>query len=213
MTKTNDLISHLGNDLRTKGKERPFEPFLAWIVGTAACLIILFFIIRIRPDFTEHYTSSLFQIETALYFLAFMAGAVISYRSSIPLLLQKRDLYIGGALFTAAVALLLSKMPLSGWESELQGELNFYRGRCGPMILGIALVESTLLMLLARRAAPIRPVLTGTWIALTAGTMGLFLMQFVCEHENFLHLILWHAAPVLGLSWVGAVSAKRLLKW
>jgi hypothetical protein len=127
--------------------------------------------------------------------------------------LQSFDRQLGMILFVVLAVMLLSKLSFSTLATEFPGEMDFYRGRCGPIMLILGALDTGLLMALARRGAPTKPRLTGLWIALSAGVMGLFVMQFICAHENFLHVLIWHLVPVGLLAAGGYSLGRRLLRW
>jgi hypothetical protein len=83
------------------------------------------------------------------------------------------------------LALVLYRLTPSAFVAEFAGELTYRRGGCGVVIFSIGLLESGLLLFLARRGAPTRLGLTAAWIAVAAGGLGLFVTQFfVCYLSN-----------------------------
>jgi hypothetical protein len=211
--KTDDLIGQLSTDLQAAKKHYYAASFLMWLAGTLGILTLTFHFLPFRPDLAERLSSPFFVTTTVLCFVIFCMSVFVSYRSAIPGLLQTRDHLIGIVLLIITAGVLLSQLSSLPLQSEFLGEMDWYRGRCGPIMLIIGTLDTALLMVLARRAAPVRPIFTGVWIALAAGAMGLFVMQFICTYENFLHVLLWHMLPVGILITVGALSGRKLLRW
>lgn len=212
--KTNDLIHNLASELKEpSGVGFYTVSFMTWAATSLALLALAFSILSFRHDLIYRLSSGLFQTETTLYLALFFISAFIAYRSSIPTLLRPQEQRVGWGVLALSMGVLISQVSFIGLKTEFLGEMNFYRGRCGPIILAIGVLDALLIMALARRAAPVNPSLTGAWIALSAGALGLFSMQFVCAHGNFLHMVIWHAVPVAMLAGGGAVFGKRLLKW
>lgn len=211
---TNELVKTLAGDLKAQSSDRFYrQAFWMWAGGTLALLGLSFLILPIRPDLSERIKSLFFDSGTFLCFITFLATAYVAYRSSIPGLLQKREVQIAQFFIVALVALLISKFPFGSVRGEWNGEFSFYRGGCGPLIFMLGAFETTVAILVARRGATTEPVRTGLWIALSAGALGLFIMQFICEHETFFHLLLWHAIPVGLLAVVGALIGRKWLRW
>ncbi len=212
--KTDDLIKNLS--VKLPGSHKPgFTRGLMfiWMAATIAMLAISFYLMPIRPDFADRSQAPFFRAETAVFLFTFLAAAVVAYRSSIPGLLSKRDQLIGLIFLIATTALVVSRLSFTALHAEWLGEMSFYRGRCGPILFMLGAIEGALTLALARRLAPTRPAYTALWLGLSAGTMGLFFMQFICDHENFLHLAIWHLTPVILLAGVSAIVGKKFLRW
>jgi hypothetical protein len=212
--KTDDLIKNLSENLPASQK-RGFAQklFIAWLLLTGAVVFMVFFLMPVRADLAVRSQSLFYCSETLIFFLTFLAAAYVAYRSVIPGLMTPRDQKWGLLFLIAATVFVAAHMSIASLSSEFLGEMNFYRGRCGPILFIIGALEGALCFALATRTAPTKPRLTAFWIAISAGTLALFFLQFICDHENFLHLLLWHLTPVFVLAGVSVIAGKKALRW
>ena len=209
---TPDLIDKLTGEL--KRERRVFSAtFGAW--STASLLLVgaMLVVLPFRADLPGRSASAFFRTETLLFLALFFASTFVAFRSAVPSLLRSAEVRLGVGLLVLAVLGIVSRFSFGQLGAEWAGEMDFYRGRCGPIILILGGLDVALIALLARKTAPTRPWLTGAWIGLSAGSLGLFGMQFICSHENFLHLFIWHLVPVAALVAGGDVIGRRFLRW
>jgi hypothetical protein len=212
--KTDDLIKNLSTELRPAETKLFYATsFAAWLIGTFGILALSFYFLPFREDLLPRFHSIFFVTETALCFALFLVAVLVAYRSSIPSLFQLKDSRVGWAILALLGVMVASRVSVADIRAEFLGEMSFYRGRCGPIMLILGTLDTVLLMALARRGAPIQPRVTGLWIALASGALGLLVMQFICDHENFLHMLLWHALPMGFLMAAGAAIGQRVLRW
>ncbi len=210
--KTEDIIRRLSRDLRPLSPRRFYlSALLAAVLGTAGLLALSYLIFPARSDLSFRLFTFRFSGETILCLLSFFVSATLAYRSAVPGLMRTRQQVWGTGIFLLLLAVILFKV--SPQFSDWKGEMDFYRGRCGPLIFILGSLEGALFVILARWGAPTNPALTGAWIAAAGGALGLFVMQFVCPFENFPHLLIWHALPCLLLLGVGLKAGPRLLRW
>jgi hypothetical protein len=218
--KTDQLIDKLKRDLKPVQKSVwAADALLLWLLVSCAVVGLALFVLPIRPDLRSRLPSTYFQLETILCIGACMSAVLIAYRSSIPGLLGEWEEKLGLLLLLLMGGALMSKMMLLGLHPDLSlkheflMELDFYRGRCGQMMLIIGMVGASALTFISRRNAPTKLYRTGLWVALAAGCLALTAMQFVCDHENFAHIFLWHMVPVMLLALGGAALGKKILRW
>ncbi len=212
--KTDDLIKDLSSHLTPSPEGRALRTILVlWMLGSLFVLGLSLFILPIRFDLNDRILSFFFQSETTAIFIVFLTAAFVTYRSSLPGQLQRRDKVLGGIALSVFILMLLSKMSIHTVSAELFNELYMYRGWCGPTILGVALLEAVLVFTVARLGASTHPAVTAAWGSLSAGALGLFAMQFICFRENFMHVVVWHFTPVAILLVSGVYFGRRLLKW
>ncbi|HNF59717.1 MAG TPA: NrsF family protein [Elusimicrobiota bacterium] len=210
---TDELIRSIAGNLVPASRVQRWA-LSVWIAGTGAVAILAFWILPFRADLHTRFFSLAYDAETLLCLLAFVLSTAVAYRSVLPGALTRRE--VAGAWVPPLVLLGLALVRFSpeAARAEWVGEMSLYRGRCGFVILVIGALESGLLLFLARRGAPTRLGLTSAWIAIAAGSLGLFVTQFfVCAYENALHLLLWHFIPVFLLMTVTLPAGRRGLRW
>ena len=211
--KTDDVIKNLSSELKPDETHFYRSSALWWVGGTIGLLALFVSIVPLRADLGYQLSALFFQVETASLLALFSGSTWIAYRSAIPGLLGRREKIVGVVIAVLFSAVILSKLSISSLATEFEGEMSFYRGRCGPILLALSLTQAVLGMVLARRAAPTRLVITGFWVGVSAAAMGLFATQLICDHDNFLHLVIWHALPAGILVGTAAVAARRVLRW
>jgi len=212
--KTDDLIRGLSGDLRPRRGPGVSVTWAAgWLLGTAAVAAAAFYVLPWRADLSAQTARAAFRLESALWLSGFCLASVMAYLSALPGALNPRQQSWALLPMIPLALLALRRLSLPGLPEEFLRELDIVRGGCGPLIFLIGLLQAGILMVLARRAAPTRLALTGGWIAASSACLGLFLMQFFCARDNFLHLFLWHFPPAAALVVLGAVLGRRLLRW
>lgn len=212
--KTDDLIKDLSGKLKPhEGADFYRRSLMIWLAGTIGLVALFFFIIPLRGDISHCVVSPLFNLEAGLSLALFFMASYTAYRSAVPGLMTLWEQRAGMVLIGALVLIAFLKISFMDLPGELQCEMDFYRGRCGPILLILAGFESALGFMLARRAASTKPALTGAWIAVAAGAMGLFATQLICDHDNFMHLVVWHGFPAALLVGVSAAVGRKALKW
>jgi hypothetical protein len=92
-------------------------------------------------------------------------------------------------------------------------ESSYLNGGCGMVILVAGTIHLSFLFSWIRRGATASPMRAGAWAAVSTAAFASFVVQFACANENPIHVLLWHFTPLLILTGLAAVSAKRLLHW
>ena len=212
--KTPDLIKNLSGQLREFRQADGLPAFLAkWSLGAAFVFGFVLCVLPFRQDLALKIGQPRFLLESALWLGAAVASAIIVYRSAIPGLLKRGDERWAYFLFAALSFAVLARFSPKGIEADFLGEMDLYRGRCGPLILVAGALGAGAFLGWVRRSAPTRLSITGAWISVCSGCLGAFAIQFVCAHENALHFLIWHFTPVALLSFAGLSIGSRLLRW
>lgn len=213
--KTDDLIEKLSQE-----PPRPRPALGLWLAGASlgalAALAAVLFLLPVsafRADLALQAGRLRFWGESFLWLSTSAAAFALMYRLSLPGAWRRRDLWWGLAPAGFLVLVLLCRGEAKGAAADWGREMDWYRGFCGPVILFVGIVQAGLLAWIVRQAAPTRLAAAGFWVAFGAGTLGSFLMQFVCHKENFAHVVFWHLGPVLILAAGGLLLGRKLLKW
>jgi hypothetical protein len=206
------------DSLAAELKPRKSPPSLAvymfrWSIGIALITILSLWILPLRSDLHTKFFEPRFWIESSIWLIAAAISASLVYLSSLPSRLNLRNQWIGWAPIVVLVALLLTRLQTDAFALDFSSEMDLYRGRCGIIILLVGVLASTGLFALIRKNAPTRPAFTGAWAAASAGCIGSFMMQFVCQYENAAHLFFWHFLPLLLLGVIGTQFGKKILHW
>ncbi len=209
-TQTQELIKNLSLELKPFESEsaRTGVAFMAkWVAGSTALMILALATFSLRSDAMARLAEPRFVIESLMWLSATVVSAVIVLRSAIPGLLRKRDLMLG-VVFVAIVGALISQRFFQADYAP-----DYYRGTCGAVALIIGFLSGLFFTAWLKPLAPTRLELTGTWMAISSGCLGGFIMQFSCPHDNPMHVLIWHGIPVAILSVAGMLLGRRALRW
>src|SRR5690606_9877590 len=125
-------------------------------------------------------------------------GPALSRLAAAPLLLM------------VAVALELFIVPADEWSARLIGTNAVACLACIPLI-GIGPLAVFLLAL--RHGAPTRPALAGAVAGLLAGGIASTFYAMHCTDDSPLFVATWYTISIAGLSALGALGARRLVRW
>ncbi|MFZ4125347.1 MAG: NrsF family protein [Rickettsiales bacterium] len=84
---------------------------------------------------------------------------------------------------------------------------------CSLCVIGVAIIPSVMMLLLARTGASVRPRLLSGYAFLLAAALGCLLLRIVEANDDPMHLLLWHYFPTAGFAAIGAFLGKYFLKW
>jgi hypothetical protein len=209
--KTPELARKLAREIAPTGAAPSPAAFLAgWFGGAAFLAAFALAVMRLRPGFALAVTGLEFWLETSLWLSSGAMSALAVYRLSIPSM-RTAPCEQGAILLLSALLLSIAFRASPG--GSIAAELDWYRGRCGPIIIGLGAIYSVALFAWLKHAAPTRPTRSGAWAAVSAGLAGSFVLQFVCEHAEPAHLLLWHVTPVILLGTLGAWLGRKALSW
>ncbi len=209
--KTPDLIHQLAKDLRPAPAWFWLKRFIIFLTGTFLVSALALWLLPFRFDLAWRMTDPLFRGETVLWLASTFLAAALVYESAVP------GRWRAGKQMTALFVLgfllfvLLYRLSASGVWTEFVYEFRWERGWCGPLMVAAGLLHGGLLFALARQGLPTRPRTTAFWAAISGGSLGAFLMQFVCWRENSLHVFVWHFSAI-ALLVAAAILVRRLLR-
>ncbi|MGH6804077.1 MAG: NrsF family protein, partial [Methyloceanibacter sp.] len=78
-------------------------------------------------------------------------------------------------------------------------------------LIGIGPLAIFLLTL--RHGAPTRPALAGAVSGLLAGGIAATFFAAQCTNDSPLYVATWYTIGIAGLALIGAVGAKRIVRW
>ena len=88
--------------------------------------------------------------------------------------------------------------PLPGWPCV-------WRMAC------LAFLPAFAVLVMLRKAAPLRPGWTGWFALLSAGSLAILGTQIVCGRDDPRHVYLWHFGPLLAAGLIGIHLGRRFL--
>jgi len=205
--RTDDLIRSLAADLRRVQPLRAVEQRTVLWVAFSLLSVFLGTLARgTRPDLASKLRDPVHLVESALLLATFALAARSAFQLSVPgaeRSARGRILSIAGFLLWGAVIASDASVPL---PPSLDG------ASCIPTILGLALVPGLTVLLLLRKAAPLRPGWTAGVALLSATSLAVLASGLVCARDDRLHLLLWHFAPVVLVVVIGSALGRGFLR-
>ncbi|HZR07778.1 MAG TPA: DUF1109 domain-containing protein [Myxococcales bacterium] len=205
--RTDDLIRSLAADLRRVQPLRAVEQrTMLWAAFSLLSVLLGTLARGTRPDLASKLRDPVYLVETALLLATFLLAGRSAFQLSVPgaeRSARGRVLSIVGFLLWGAVVASDASAPS---PPSLNG------ASCIPTILGLALVPGLTVLLLLRKAAPLRPGWTAGVALLSAASLAVLASVLVCAREDRLHLLLWHFAPVVLVVVIGSGLGRRLLR-
>lgn len=211
--KTDDLIARLSAGQPAR------QPSPAIVLGWAVLAAMLFvgaavlLTLGLRPDFAEALFTWRFDMKFVVT-LTLSASAFFLLRSAVyPEGLERAPVWIvlaAPALLLGAVLYELAVLPASAWRAALMGS-NWLH--CLTLVPLFGIVPLVAALWAIRQGATTRPVLTGFLAGLLAGGIGATFYAANCPDDSPLFVVTWYPVGILGLGVIGALAARRMLRW
>ena len=223
--KTDDLIQFLAKDAAaTQGQREIFRRGLCyaayarfWLVGAAVILALSYWLLPRREDLAEILGRFDTLVLFALWSLATLLPAMKVYGLAFPgIPLTARFQQIANLApvpFVLLLAWSLARLSLDDFAFQYFRESSYLNGGCGMVITVAGALHAGFLFAWIRRGATTSPGRAGAWAAVSTASFASFIVQFACANENPIHVLLWHFIPLMILTGLAALSAKRFLRW
>jgi hypothetical protein len=187
-----------------------------WLCALAALSItvgLVLLTLGARPDFTSAWTT-LPVIAKAAFGASVAVIALVLFQNSLrPGLKPSRRLpLIAAPLLVAAGWALLTLMqaPAEQWSALIFGR---YWRACLIAVPLYALLPLILLLLLARRGAPVDRALTGAFAGLASVGPATVAYSLHCPDDTAAFLATWYTIATVIVAALGALIFPRLLHW
>lgn len=210
---TNEFIRELAADTR-----RPARPLSAvwWgavFIAISFAAVVFFATLGPRPDIAT-------AAETVRFLFKFLVTLTLAVSAfGCVRALSRPDvtshkaiacLAAAPALIVLAVIAELFVLPSNTWSATMIGTNSIV---CLTYISLIGLGPLAILILALRHGAPTRPGLAGAVAGLLAGGIAATFYAAQCNNDSPLFVATWYTIAIAGLAILGAVSAKRLVRW
>jgi hypothetical protein len=195
---TNDLIAELVRDLR------PVHPLplpqvraTQWALMSAAIVAAVTTAIGLRADLIAAATAPPFQMHVLLLLIAAIGSAAAALASAVP------------GEPTTLWRRIAAPLAVFGWCLWLSGEVWGFAAAgeawwpiaagwgCVAKTVAIGLVPGALLFVMIAKADPADLQRTSVFAALASAAIGAIGAEVTCPLTNPMHLLLWHAGPVV----------------
>lgn len=165
----------------------------------------------VRRDLFAQLHNLSFLLPALGLFLAAVFGASLVVRSSVPNFESFRGekLVVLSGLVLGAATALLSGFGFFGFgESEWKLDSSF---ACAIAVFALAVWPALVFVFEARRGFNTRPKTTGFAALTAAACFAVLSVNLHCPGQHFLHLLVWHYAPMFLISVAGLLAARRML--
>lgn len=186
-------------------------PALSTRVGrclfASVCALGILTIVEPRPDLATRLTSWRFIGETVAFAAAGILAMTLTLRGAAPDRAPGSSIWglIGGvAVFTAIAAL--------GHTAELGAPMQAFLRHgipCALGTLGLAAIPGAATLLSLRRGVPLAAARSGALAGAAALLLAYLAMRLHCPIDEGLHLLAWHASPIVPI--IAATSGLGVL--
>lgn len=211
---TDDLISLMSASARpvdTGWLRR--ATWLCALVALSASAGLVLLTLGARPDFARAWMT-LPVIAKATFGTSIAAMALVLFQDSLrPGLKPARRLpFVAVPLLVAAgwALLTLAQAPAEQWSALIFGR---YWRACLIAVPLYALLPLAVLLLLARRGAPVDGVLTGACAGLASAGLATVAYSLHCPDDTVPFLATWYTIATVIVAALGALTLPRLLRW
>ena len=211
---TDEVVSALVRDLKPVSP-LPTPGVRAWHWGVTAAVAgsLVTTVFGLRPDLIRAAGTLNFQAHTVLLVLATILAGGAALVLAIPgeRLSRARRL----APIAAAggwVAWLLVELASAVDQSPAAWTIDFGWG-CVAKAMTIAAVPGAALLLMVGRGASVETRRAVTFAALASAGVGALGVEVTCPKTEAMHLLIWHAGPIVVLPLIAAVAGTPLSVW
>lgn len=210
---TDELIKALAADARRSGISMAGAWSGAGLAAVAVAAVVFFALLGARPDIADAAQTVRFlfkfTVTTALAASAFGLLHILSrpdadVRRSLPRLVVAPALLVAGV-----VAEIVVSLP-GTWSAQLVGTNSLV---CLTYIPLIGIGPLVLLLLALRHGAPSHPSLAGAMAGLAAGGIAATFYAAHCTDDSPLFVATWYTIAIAALTLLGAVGARRFVRW
>lgn len=208
---------HLIRELAAQGARKPLPHIMTqalwWLAGTIVYLTATAEYNGLRADIMAKLASPAFAAELALLFALAFSAALAALCLSRPDGHQMPWVKYLPFGFTAALAIVaFSGGTNLSWDTLSHSAAlgQFY---CLWHIALFSIPLGVAIFLIVRRGAPIQCCWAGGMASLSATAFGYLFMRLVEQNDNPVHLIVWHALPILVMCGLGMMAGRLALHW
>jgi hypothetical protein len=173
----------------------PLPARVALCLLASVCALGVFALVGPRPDLAIRLTSWPFVVETMAFAAASIVVMTLALRGAVPDRAPSAGVWgltAGVAVFTAIGALGHPVDPGTPIRTFLQHGIP-----CALGTLGLAAIPGAAILLGLRRGVPLAPARSGALAGAAALLLAYLAMRLHCPIDEGLHLLAWHATPIV----------------
>jgi len=211
---TNDLINQLSSHVAPVSRQSFVRRFLlAWLVGSAAALLLLVLTIGVRGDLQAAMFTWPFWMKWMYTIALIVIGVVLSLHFARPENHSGRLLW--WLIAPAALLALLAAYDLNNAPSESIHHM--WMGHSALMcpwnIFGVSIPVFIAVMWMMRRMAPTQLRKAGFVAGCLAGASGATVYALLCNESTAPFVVTWYSLGILLPGLLGALLANKVLRW
>jgi hypothetical protein len=177
--------------------------------------VLVYLVLPVRENIGDKTETFFYLLENLLWLSLCGISAIALYFRSFP---ETNDSFLPGMVGVLLLTLVILAVTqhtfvVSDLPHAFSEEMSLWKGRCGIIIVTITSLQSLFLFRWAKKGASSAPALSGILASTSSAGLGCFLMQFVCAHDQSLHLLLWHFLPVFAVAYAGQKIGQKVLRW
>jgi hypothetical protein len=212
--RTDELIQHLAADVRPVRPLRPIAVRVAgWLVLAGASLVMVMLMMGVRRELRDALDRADFAFEALLLVVTAISAAAGALIISVPG--AARSPLVRWIPLTVGVVSVLwaaGELAFAAATGAPTGRLTF-AWHCVYKTTSVAAVPGVVLFMMVRRAAPMHAMWAGLLAVLATTAVGVLGANIICPNDRPLHMLLWHATPLILFTAAGAGLGAWLLKW
>lgn len=213
-----DLIKELKGSL-TPVRRMPAVAVrvVQWLGVVLLCLVASHYVTRATLSVPMLRSHPEFWIEVMSMLLLGISAAASALILSVPgqsIRPALRVMAWGSAGVWAALLLWgLYRSCQVGSFAQVWGASSAFGVHCASTLWSLSVLPAVVLLVMVRRAAPLRFGWAGWWACIAAASFSAVALQFMCPMRNPLHILIWHYLPTLLLAGLGVYLGRWLLRW
>jgi len=211
---TEDLIQKLVNEGPQKPMPHPMQQTMIWLLGMLTYLLLFSLYSGFRSDISEKLSELSYIFEMILLLGLGITAALSAFCLSRPDGHQMPWLkYVpfGFLLVWTMTAFSGSTEQIS--LQNLVHSMSLSQFDCPLYIILFSVPPGIALFFLVRMGVTTQCYWAGSMATLSVTTFGYLLMRLIEGNDNPIHLIVWHALPIMIICLIGMVFGKILLTW
>lgn len=211
---TDDLIQKLSEEGAAKPLIHPFKQSLIWVTGIIIFMGAVISIEGLRYDISEKMQSFSFMMEIILLLATGITATSISIYDSRPDGIPNKYLRIVPFVFLAvwfyfAYSGSMYMLSIDNFIESIQGKGYM----CTCHILLVTVLPLFILFYFIRMGATVRQGWTGGMATLGVTSFTYLFMRFVEANDDIVHLITWHAIPIVLMCLLSIFISRKVLRW
>ena len=211
---TEDLIQKLVNEGPQDPMPHPMRQTMIWLLGMLLYLSLFSAYIGLRPDITVKLHQLSFGLEIILLLGLGISSALSAFCLSRPDAHQ-----MPWIKYVPFIFLLLWVMTAFTGTSEQVNLQNIVHSMslshfdCPFYIIMFSVPPGIALFIFVRMGVTTQCYWAGSMATLSVTSFGYILMRLIEPSDDPVHLIVWHALPIIVICMFGMFFGKFILKW